>query len=101
VIFAGEESEEARFVTRRDWEYRFPGGVRAADLGASCSAPPPPPLGRIAADRGRMDMEVNFGPQERVLWPASILAGVLMSGAVSSPRLSSSYSSCSFGLSQL
>ncbi|KAK3165785.1 hypothetical protein QOZ80_1AG0037700 [Eleusine coracana subsp. coracana] len=29
-----------------------------------------------------IDMDVNFGPQEQVLWPASILAGVLMSGAV-------------------
>ncbi|TVU36609.1 hypothetical protein EJB05_18548 [Eragrostis curvula] len=27
-------------------------------------------------------MDVNFGPQEQVLWPASILAGVLMCGVV-------------------
>ncbi|KAG0539905.1 hypothetical protein BDA96_03G362400 [Sorghum bicolor] len=27
-------------------------------------------------------MDVNFGPQERILWPASILAGIVMCGAV-------------------
>lgn len=32
-------------------------------------------------------MDVNFGPQERILWPASILAGIVICGAVSFPRL--------------
>ncbi|KAL6614277.1 hypothetical protein ACP70R_036547 [Stipagrostis hirtigluma subsp. patula] len=27
-------------------------------------------------------MDVNFGPQERLLWPASVLAGIAMCGAV-------------------
>nr|CAB3474619.1 unnamed protein product [Digitaria exilis] len=27
-------------------------------------------------------MDVNFGPQERILWPASVLAGIVMCGAV-------------------
>ncbi|CAO2182532.1 unnamed protein product, partial [Urochloa humidicola] len=36
----------------------------------------------IGADRGGMDMGGNFGPQERILWPASVLAGIVMCGAV-------------------
>jgi len=28
-------------------------------------------------------MDVGFGPDERILWPASVLAGVAMCGAVS------------------
>ncbi|CAO1944635.1 unnamed protein product [Urochloa humidicola] len=29
-----------------------------------------------------MDVGGNFGPQERILWPASVLAGIVMCGAV-------------------
>jgi hypothetical protein len=34
-------------------------------------------------------MDANFGPEEQVLWPASVLAGVVMCAAVSSNSLSS------------
>lgn len=27
-------------------------------------------------------MDANFGPQERILWPASVLAGIVICGAV-------------------
>lgn len=35
-------------------------------------------------------MHGNFGPQEQILWPASVLAGIVMCGAVSFPRLAPS-----------
>ena len=31
-------------------------------------------------------MDGSFGPEEQVLWPASVLAGVVMCAVVSSPR---------------
>ena len=36
---------------------------------------------------GSGGMDGNFGTQERILWPASVLAGIVMCGAVSFPRL--------------
>jgi hypothetical protein len=42
---------------------------------------------RWSIGSGRGGMDGNFGPQERILWPASVLAGIVMCGAVSFPRL--------------
>jgi len=40
----------------------------------------------IGSGSGGMDGNF-FGPREQILWPASVLAGILMCGAVSFPRL--------------
>jgi hypothetical protein len=63
--------------------------LASVDLGSFSSSRPngQPPRSRKEeiegqSDLAAVDMDVRFGPEEQIVWPASVLAGILMCAAV-------------------